>query len=58
MSGTLLCRKAYGCLAGGAIVDTLGRPVEGWHYKDIEAQKGRLARRVSELEQLTEGCGS
>ena len=42
MAKSMLYRKVYGCLAGGAIGDTLGRPVEGWHYKDIEAKKGRL----------------
>jgi len=42
MKETLLYRKVYGCLAGGAIGDQLGRPVEGWHYRDIEAKKGRL----------------
>lgn len=42
MEKTLLYKKVYGCLAGGALGDQLGRPVEGWHYKDIEAKRGRL----------------
>ena len=42
MENTLLYKKVYGCLAAGAIGDTFGRPVEGWHYKDIEEKKGRL----------------
>ena len=42
MKETILYRKVYGCLAGGAIGDQMGRPVEGWHYRDIEAKKGRL----------------
>ncbi len=39
---TVLFKKVFGCLAIGAIGDTLGRPVENWHYKDIEARYGRL----------------
>ncbi|MGQ9629391.1 MAG: ADP-ribosylglycohydrolase family protein [bacterium] len=39
---TMLFKKVFGCLAIGAIGDNLGRPVEGWHYKDIEAKYGRL----------------
>ncbi|HIE26865.1 TPA: ADP-ribosylglycohydrolase family protein [Candidatus Poribacteria bacterium] len=27
-----------GCLAGGAIGDNLGRPVEGWNYDRIEME--------------------
>ena len=42
MRETLLRNKIMGCLAAGAIGDTLGRPVEGWHYRDIEAKLGRL----------------
>lgn len=42
MKKTILYKKVYGCLAGGAIGDQLGRPVEGWHYKDIDTKKGRL----------------
>jgi ADP-ribosylglycohydrolase len=42
MTKSLLYKKTYGCLAAGAIGDQLGRPAEGWHYRDIEARKGRL----------------
>jgi len=42
MSNSMLYKKVYGCLAAGAIGDQLGRPAEGWHYKDIDAKKGRL----------------
>lgn len=42
MEKTQLFNKVYGCLAAGAIGDQLGRPVEGWNYKDIDAKKGRL----------------
>ena len=42
MRRSRLFKKVYGCLAGGAIGDQLGRPVEGWHYKDVDAKKGRL----------------
>jgi ADP-ribosylglycohydrolase len=42
MKMTTLYKKVYGCLAAGAIGDQLGRPAEGWHYRDIEAKKGRL----------------
>ena len=38
----MLFKKVFGCLAGGAINDTLGRPAEGWHYKDIDEKKGKL----------------
>ena len=41
-AASALSRKILGCLAAGAIGDQLGRPVEGWHYKDIDAKKGRL----------------
>lgn len=42
VDNTILFKKVFGCLAGGAIGDNLGRPAEGWHYKDIDAKKGRL----------------
>jgi ADP-ribosylglycohydrolase len=42
MNETRLFDKVYGCLAAGAIGDQLGRPAEGWHYRDIDARKGRL----------------
>lgn len=42
IENTLLFKKVFGCLAIGALGDTLGRPVENWHYKDIEATYGRL----------------
>ncbi len=42
MKDTMLYNKVFGCLAGGAIGDQLGRPAEGWHYRDIEEKKGRL----------------
>lgn len=42
MKHTPLYSRIYGCLAGGAIGDQLGRPAEGWHYLDVERRKGRL----------------
>lgn len=39
---TLLFDRVYGCLGAGAIGDQLGRPVEGWHWRDVEEKKGRL----------------
>ncbi|MGQ9731125.1 MAG: ADP-ribosylglycohydrolase family protein [Candidatus Zipacnadales bacterium] len=42
LRNSMLFRKVYGCLGAGAIGDQLGRPVEGWHYLDIEKHKGRL----------------
>lgn len=39
---SVLFKKIYGCLAGQAIGDQLGRPAEGWHYEDIDRKKGRL----------------
>lgn len=42
MKRTKLYSKVYGCLAAGAIGDQLGRPAEGWHYRDLEERKGRL----------------
>ena len=38
----MLFKKIFGCIAIGAIGDTLGRPVEGWDYPDIDAKYGRL----------------
>lgn len=37
-----LYKKIYGCLAGGAIGDAMGRPFEGKHHKDIEEKYGRV----------------
>ena len=42
LADSRLFDKILGCLALGAIGDNLGRPVEGWHYHDIEAKYGRL----------------
>ena len=39
---TRLFSKVLGCLAIGAIGDNLGRPVEGWHYKNIDEKYGHL----------------
>lgn len=39
---TTLADAVYGCLIAGAIGDALGAPVEGWHYRDIAAQYGRM----------------
>ena len=32
---SILFKKVYGCLIGGAIGDALGGPVEGMHYEFI-----------------------
>ncbi len=32
----------YGCLIGGAVGDSLGAPVEGWSYKDIRKEHGKV----------------
>jgi len=37
-----LYQKVYGCLLGGAIGDAFGIRVEMMHYRDIEAQYGRV----------------
>ncbi len=37
---TLLFKKVYGCLLGGAIGDALGGPVEGWTPEEIRAEYG------------------
>jgi ADP-ribosylglycohydrolase len=42
VENTQLFKKVLGCLAIGAIGDNLGRPVENWHYKDIDKKYGRL----------------
>lgn len=42
MKDSNLFNKVYGCLVGQAIGDQLGRPAEGWHYRDIDEKKGRL----------------
>ena len=41
--GTIsLYEKIYGCLAGFALGDTMGRPVEGWDYQEIEKKYGKI----------------
>jgi len=40
IENTYLFKKVLGCLAIGAIGDNLGRPVEGWHYKNIIEKYG------------------
>jgi ADP-ribosylglycohydrolase len=42
MNKSLLYKKIYGCLAGGAIGDAMGNPFENKHYKDIEKKYGRV----------------
>jgi len=42
MRETQLYKKVYGCLIGGAIGDAFGIRVEMMHYRDIEAQYGRV----------------
>jgi len=42
MKGSQLYRKIYGCLAGGAVGDALGKPFEGMHYKDVEKKYGKV----------------
>ncbi len=37
---TLLFKKVYGCLLGGAIGDALGGPVEGWTPEEIRSEHG------------------
>lgn len=32
----------YGCLAGGAVGDALGAPVEGWYWTEIREKYGRM----------------
>lgn len=34
--------KVYGCLIGGAIGDALGSPIEGWSYRRIRKEYGKL----------------
>ena len=34
--------KVYGCLAGGAVGDALGAPVEGWYWTEIREKYGRM----------------
>jgi ADP-ribosylglycohydrolase len=43
MKESLLFKKAYGCLIGGAVGDALGGPIEGMHYRFIrEWHNGRV----------------
>lgn len=42
MKESLLYKKIYGCLAGGAVGDAFGAPFEGKHYKDIERDYGKV----------------
>jgi ADP-ribosylglycohydrolase len=39
-----LLDSIYGCLAAGAIGDSLGAPVEGWYYQDIRREYGKVDR--------------
>lgn len=55
LTGMVLYKKVYGCLAAGAIGDQLGRPAEGWHYQDIERKKGRLTDPWEESERTGGG---
>lgn len=50
MGETQLYDRVLGCLIGGAIGDTLGRPVECWDYPDIVAQHGVLCNPFPEWE--------
>jgi ADP-ribosylglycohydrolase len=47
---TTLFKKVFGCLAIGAIGDTLGRPAEGKDYQWIDANLGRLENPWQGLE--------
>lgn len=42
INNSSLYKKIYGCLAGGAIGDAMGRPFEGKHYQDIEKSYGKV----------------
>lgn len=42
MDNSLLYRKVYGCIMGGACGDAMGAPPENMHYLDIEAQFGHV----------------
>jgi ADP-ribosylglycohydrolase len=42
LENTLLYKKVYGCIMGGACGDALGAPLENMHCLDIEAQFGRV----------------
>ncbi|MEM7127719.1 MAG: ADP-ribosylglycohydrolase family protein [Chloroflexota bacterium] len=46
MTNSLLFRKVYGCLLGGAIGDALGGPVEKWTPEEIYATYGNLDQYV------------
>jgi len=37
-----IAERVYGCLIGGAIGDALGAPVEGWSYRQIRAEYGKV----------------
>jgi ADP-ribosylglycohydrolase len=42
MRNSVLYKKIYGCLAGGAIGDAFGAPFESRPYKTIEGKHGRI----------------
>ena len=46
---TMLEQKVVGCLAAGAIGDTLGRPTEGWDYKRIMETYGVIEDPFADL---------
>jgi ADP-ribosylglycohydrolase len=46
MNESTLFKKVFGCIAGGAIGDALGAPVENCHYKQIQEAFGVLREFV------------
>lgn len=46
LHGSVLFKKVYGCIVGGACGDALGAPLENMHYRDIEAQFGHVEKML------------
>jgi ADP-ribosylglycohydrolase len=52
MENILLFKKGYGYLLGGVIGDSMGAPVEGWHYRDIPHSMGRSATLLATVRMI------
>jgi len=49
MKDDLLFKKIFGCLAGGAVGDAMGAPVEAWHYESIQQKYGKITSLIPDL---------
>ena len=45
---SLLCKKVYGALTGGALGDAMGAPIEGWRHEVIQEKYGWVSGIITE----------